>query len=160
MYIKSYRMSRKIYLKILLFMGLCLWITAGLKAQEPEPGPITPEGEIEDPLAPVRLAPGRQAFGPAKSQASDDWSFEVGADYGYVASASLKQGLGSVTEQSAEVGVIASRKISDGLVGIVGGDWQTFSFGYSGSNIPLPQNLQGLNAILGWMCSWMKRVSG
>lgn len=82
MYIKSYSMSRKIYLKTLLFMGLCLWITAGLKAQEPGPGPISPEGEIEDPLAPVRLAPGRQAFGPAKSQASDDWSFEVGADYG------------------------------------------------------------------------------
>lgn len=77
MYIKSYSMSRKIYLKTLLFMGLCLWITAGLKAQEPGPGPISPEGEIEDPLAPVRLAPGRQAFGPAKSQASDDWSFEV-----------------------------------------------------------------------------------
>jgi hypothetical protein len=149
MYIKSYSMSRKIYLKTLLFMGLCLWITAGLKAQEPGPGPISPEGEIEDPLAPVRLAPGRQAFGPAKSQASDDWSFEVGADYGYVASASLKQGLGTVTEQSAEVGVIASRKITDGLVGIVGADWQTFSFGYSGSNIPLPQNLQGLNAIFG-----------
>jgi hypothetical protein len=73
----------------------------------------------------------------------------VGADYGYVASASLKQGLGTVTEQSAEVGVIASRKITDGLVGIVGADWQTFSFGYSGSNIPLPQNLQGLNAIFG-----------
>jgi len=142
-------MRRKIYLKTLLFMGLCLWITAGLKAQEPGPGPISPEGEIEDPLAPVRLAPGRQAFGPAKSQASDDWSFEVGADYGYVASASLKQGLGTVTEQSAEVGVIASRKITDGLVGIVGADWQTFSFGYSGSNIPLPQNLQGLNAIFG-----------
>ena len=56
MYIKSYSMRRKIYLKTLLFMGLCLWITAGLKAQEPGPGPISPEGEIEDPLAPVRLS--------------------------------------------------------------------------------------------------------
>ncbi len=89
MYIKSYSMVGKIFLKMLLFIGLCLWITAGLKAQEPGPGPISPEGEIEDPLAPVRLAPGRQAFGPAKSQTTEDWDFEVGADYGYVASASL-----------------------------------------------------------------------
>ena len=142
-------MSKFLHLKYLVLGALGLALGGVLFAQEPGPGPITPEGEIEDPLAPVRLGPGRTAFGPAKSQATEDWNFEVGADYGYVASASLKQGLGTITEQSAEVGVLASRRIEDGLVGIVGADWQTFSFGYSGSNIPLPQNLQGLNAIFG-----------
>ena len=92
---------------MLIIMALGLFNTTSVKAQEPGPGPITPEGEIEDPLAPVRLVPGRQAFGPAKSQATDEWSFELGTDYGYVASASLKQGLGTVTEQSAEVGLVS-----------------------------------------------------
>jgi hypothetical protein len=77
------------YFKVLIIIALGLFNSAILEAQEPGPGPITPEGEIEDPLAPVRLVPGRQAFGPAKSQASDEWSFVLGTDYGYVASASL-----------------------------------------------------------------------
>ena len=102
-------MKGSFYFKVLFIIALGLFNSAFVQAQEPGPGPLTPEGEIEDPLAPVRLSPGRQAFGPAKSQATEDWDFEVGADYGYVASASLKQGLGSVTEQSAEVGVLASR---------------------------------------------------
>ena len=85
-------MKDKFYFKALVIIALWLFNSAIISAQEPGPDPITPEGEIEDPLAPVRLVPGRQAFGPAKSQASNDWSFELGTDYGYVASASLKQG--------------------------------------------------------------------
>ena len=42
----------------------------------------------------------------------------MGLDYGYVGSASLKQGLGTVTEQAAEIGIVASRRLDDGLAGI------------------------------------------
>ena len=75
-------MKGSFYFKVLFIIALGLFYSAFVRAQEPGPGPITPEGEIEDPLAPVRLAPGRQACGPAKSQATDDWDFEVGSDYG------------------------------------------------------------------------------
>ena len=64
-------MNRDFYFKVLIIIALGLFNSAFVQAQEPGPGPITPEGEIEDPLAPVRLTPGRQAFGPAKSQATD-----------------------------------------------------------------------------------------
>ena len=113
-------MKSDLNFKALICTALCLAGSTIGWAQEAGPGPITPEGEIQDPLAPVRLAPGRQAFGPGKSQSTEEWDFEVGADYGYVASASLKQGLGTVTEQSAEGGVLASRKITDGRPFLLG----------------------------------------
>ena len=73
----------------------------------------------------------------------------MAADYGYVGSASLKKGLGTVTEQSAEVSAIADRRVQDDLIFLVGGNTQMFSFGYNGANIPLPNNLLCLNMILG-----------
>ena len=137
--------------KVFLISALYALLPADLLAQEPGVGPVSIEGEVEDPLAPVRerLGPGRSALGPDRSYAKEGWSIEMGLDYGYVASASLKQGLGTVTEQAGEIGIVASRRLDEGLVGIVGGNWQTFSFGYNGSNIPLPNNLNTLNAILG-----------
>lgn len=142
--------TKEIHKVLLISILNAFWVLPSF-GQEPGTGPVTVEGEVEDPLAPVRerLGPGRSALGPDRSYAKEEWSIEMGLDYGYVGSASLKQGLGTVTEQAAEIGIVASRRLDDGLVGIVGGDWQTFSFGYNGANIPLPDNLTTLNAIFG-----------
>ena len=117
--------------------------------EQPMTDPIEPE-EYQDPLAPT-LSPGRGALAPQRiKEPTEDWGISMALDYGYVGSASLKQGLGTVTEQSAEISVIADRRVQEDLVFLLGGNWQTFSFGYNGSNIPLPNNLQALNMILGF----------
>ena len=139
---------------------LCTFLVASSFGQEPGAGPITVEGEFQDPLAPVRerlgpaerLGPGRSSLGPDRSYATEDWSIELGFDYGYVASADLSGAAGSVSEQSGEIAVLASRRIDEGLVGIVGGDWQTFAYNFTADNtptFPLPDNLQSLALILG-----------
>ena len=114
--------------------------------------PLAPEGEIEDPLAPVREQIGttRSAFGPDRSQTGkdDEWSVELAAEYGYVWNASLSKGFGNVNEQNGIIGLLGSKRLDEGCVGIVGANWQIFTFGYDGS-MPLPENLQGLNAIFG-----------
>lgn len=114
--------------------------------------PLEPGGEIQDPLAPVREQIGttRSAFGPDRSQTGKDdrWSFELAAEYGYVGDASLSNGQGNADEQSGIVGLLASKRIDEGFVGIVGANWQIFTFGFDGP-MPLPENLQGLNAIFG-----------
>ena len=114
--------------------------------------PLEPGGEIEDPLAPVREQIGttRSAFGPDRSQTGKDdiWSFELAAEYGYVGDASLSNAQGNVDEQSGILGLLASKRIDEGFVGIVGANWQIFTFGFDGP-MPLPENLQGLNAIFG-----------
>ena len=110
--------------------------------------PIEPE-EFQDPLAPT-MTPGRGALAPQRvKESTEEWGIQVAADYGYVGSASLKKGLGTVTEQSAEVSAIADRRVQDDLIFLVGGNTQMFSFGYNGANIPLPNNLLCLNMILG-----------
>lgn len=114
--------------------------------------PLEPGGEIEDPLAPVRNQIGttRSAFGPDRSQTGkdDEWSVELAAEYGYVWQSSLSNGQGNVSEQSGIVGLLGSKRLDDGCVGIIGANWQIFTFGFDGS-MPLPENLQGLNAIFG-----------
>ena len=114
--------------------------------------PLAPEGEIEDPLAPVREQIGttRSAFGPDRSQTgkNDQWSVELAAEYGYVWNASLSNGQGNVNEESGVVALLGSKRLDEGCVGIVGANWQIFTFGFDGS-MPLPENLQGLNAIFG-----------
>jgi len=114
--------------------------------------PLSPEGEIEDPLAPVREQIGttRSAFGPDRSQTgkSDEWSVEFAAEYGYVWNASLSNGQGNVNEESGIIALLGSKRLDEGCVGIVGANWQIFTFGFDGS-MPLPENLQGLNAIFG-----------
>ena len=111
--------------------------------------PIEPE-EFQDPLSPT-MTPGRGALAPQRlREPTEEWGISMAMDYGYVGSASLKQGLGTVTEQSAEIAVTADRRVADDLVFLIGGNWQTFSFGYNGANIPLPNNLQALNMILGF----------
>ena len=116
---------------------------------QPMTDPIEPE-EYQDPLAPT-MNPGRGALAPQRiKEPTQEWGISMALDYGYVGSASLKQGLGTVTEQSAELAVTADRRVADDLVFLLGGNWQTFSFGYNGSNIPLPNNLQALNMILGF----------
>lgn len=114
--------------------------------------PLEPGGEIEDPLAPVREQIGttRSAFGPDRSQTgkNDEWSVELAAEYGYVWNASLTNGQGNVNEQSGIIGLLGSKRLDEGCVGIVGANWQLFTFGFDGP-MPLPENLQGLNAIFG-----------
>ena len=114
--------------------------------------PLEPEGEIEDPLAPVREQIGttRSAFGPDRSQTGkdDEWSVELAAEYGYVWNASLSKGFGNINEENGIIGLLGSKRLDEGCVGIVGANWQIFTFGYDGS-MPLPENLQGLNAIFG-----------
>jgi len=114
--------------------------------------PLEPGGEIEDPLAPVREQIGttRSAFGPDRSQTgkNDEWSIELAAEYGYVWNASLSNGQGDINEQSGIIGLLGSKRLDEGCVGIVGANWQIFTFGFNGS-MPLPDNLQGLNAIFG-----------
>jgi len=114
--------------------------------------PLEPEGEIEDPLAPVREQIGttRSAFGPDRSQTGkdDEWSVELAAEYGYVWNASLSKGFGNINEQNGIIGLLGSKRLDEGCVGIVGANWQIFTFGYDGP-MPLPENLQGLNAIFG-----------
>ena len=125
------------------------WMGFGHTQEQPMTDPIEPE-EYEDPLAPT-LSPGRGALAPQRiKEPTEEWGISMALDYGYVGSASLKQGLGTVTEQSAELSVIADRRVQKDLVFLLGGNWQTFSFGYNGSNIPLPNNLQALNMILGF----------
>ena len=125
------------------------WMGFGHAQEQPMTDPIEPE-EYEDPLAPT-LSPGRGALAPQRiKEPTEEWGISMALDYGYVGSASLKQGLGTVTEQSAELSVIADRRVQKDLVFLLGGNWQTFSFGYNGSNIPLPNNLQALNMILGF----------
>lgn len=114
--------------------------------------PLEPGGEIEDPLAPVRQQIGttRSAFGPDRSQTGkdDEWSVELAAEYGYVWSANLSNNQGKINEQSGIIGLLGSKRLDEGCVGIVGANWQIFTFGFDGS-MPLPENLQGLNAIFG-----------
>ena len=114
--------------------------------------PLEPGGEIEDPLAPVREQIGttRSAFGPDRSQTGkdDEWSVELAAEYGYVWQARLSNGLGNVREQSGIIGLLGSKRLDEGCVGIVGANCQFFSFDFNGT-MPLPDNLQGLNAIFG-----------
>ena len=114
--------------------------------------PLAPEGEIEDPLAPVREQIGttRSAFGPDRSQTgkNDEWSVELAAEYGYVWNASLSNGQGNINEESGIIGLLGSKRLDEGCVGIVGANWQIFTFGFDGP-MPLPENLQGLNAIFG-----------
>ena len=114
--------------------------------------PLEPEGEIEDPLAPVREQIGttRSAFGPDRSQTGkdDEWSVELAAEYGYVWNASLSKGFGNINEENGIIGLLGSKRLDEGCVGIVGANWQIFTFGYDGP-MPLPENLQGLNAIFG-----------
>jgi hypothetical protein len=146
--------------KALIASLLCLALAPIGFAQEPGAGPISVEGEFQDPLAPVRerlgpaerLGPGRSSLGPDRSYATEDWSIELGLDYGYVASANLSGAAGSMSEQSGEIAVLASRRIDEGLVGIVGGSWQTFAYNFTADNsptFPLPDNLQALALILG-----------
>jgi len=111
--------------------------------------PIAPE-QFQDPLAPT-MSPGRGALAPQRTtESTEDWGIQMALDYGYVGSASLSKGLGTATEQAAELSVIADRRVQDDLVFLLGGNWQTFSWGYDGANIPLPNNLQALNMILGF----------
>ena len=114
--------------------------------------PLEPGGEIEDPLAPVREQIGttRSAFGPDRSQTGkdDEWSVELAAEYGYVWNASLSSAQGNVNEESGIIGLLGSKRLDEGCVGIVGANWQIFTFGFDGT-MPLPENLQGLNAIFG-----------
>ena len=121
----------------------------GFAQEQPMSDPIEPE-QFQDPLAPT-LSPGRRALAPqAMTDSTEDWGIQMALDYGYVGSASLTKGLGTATEQAAELSVIADRRIQDDLVFLLGGNWQTFSWGYDGANIPLPNNLQALNMILGF----------
>ena len=101
-----------------------------LAASQPSPSnsgatatdPLEPGGEIEDPLAPVREQIGttRSAFGPDRSQTGEDdhWSFELAAEYGYVGDASLSNAQGNVDEQSGILGLLASKRIDEGLWGL------------------------------------------
>ncbi len=124
-------------------------MASALAQEQPMTDPIEPE-EYQDPLAPT-LSPGRAALAPQRvTESSEQWGIQMAMDYGYVGSASLKQGLGTVTEQATEISVIADRRVQQDLVFLLGGNWQTFSFGYNGANIPLPNNLQALNMILGF----------
>ena len=83
--LKIYKLHKSLLISILYVF----WV-ADILGQEPGVGPVTIEGEVEDPLAPVRerLGPGRSALGPDRSYAKEGWSIEMGLDYGYVASAS------------------------------------------------------------------------
>ena len=45
--------NRGIYFKVLIIIALGLFNSAFVQAQEPGPGPITPEGEIEDHRLPI-----------------------------------------------------------------------------------------------------------
>ena len=114
--------------------------------------PLEPGGEIEDPLAPVREQIGttRSAFGPDRSQTGkdDEWSVELAAEYGYVWNSSLSNAQGNINEESGIIGLLGSKRLDEGCVGIVGANWQIFTFGFDGT-MPLPENLQGLNAIFG-----------
>jgi hypothetical protein len=136
--------------KIFIISAICAgWIGNGLAQEQPITDPIEPE-EFQDPLAPT-MTPGRGALAPQRvKESTEEWGVQVAADYGYVGSASLTKGLGTVTEQSAEVAVVADRRVQDDLIFLVGGNSQMFSFGYNGSNIPLPNNLLCLNMILGF----------
>lgn len=133
-----------------ILIALCIgWYPAGHAQEQPMSDPIEPE-EFQDPLAPT-LSPGRGAIAPQRSgKSTEDWNVQTALDYGYVGSASLSKGLGTATEQAAEISVIADRSVEKNLAFLVGGNWQTFSWGYDGSNIPLPNNLQALNLILGF----------
>jgi hypothetical protein len=95
--------------------------------------PLEPEGEIEDPLAPVREQIGttRSAFGPDRSQTGkdDEWSVELAAEYGYVWNASLSKGFGNINEENGIIGLLGSKRLDEGCVGIVGANWQIFTFG-------------------------------
>ena len=62
--------------------------------------------------------------------------------------ASLSNAQGNADEQSGILGLLASKRVDEGFVGIVGANWQIFTFGFDGV-MPLPENLQGLNAIFG-----------
>ena len=103
--------------------------SAGAVARDP----LEPGGEIEDPLAPVREQIGttRPAFGPDRSQTGkdDEWSVELAAEYGYVWNASLSSGQGNVNEESGIIGLLGSKRLDEGCVGIVGANWQIFTFG-------------------------------
>jgi hypothetical protein len=136
--------------KCLIISAICAgWVGSGLAQEQPMTDPIEPE-EFQDPLAPT-MTPGRGALAPQRvKESTEEWGIQVAADYGYVGSASLKKGLGTVTEQSAEVAVVADRRVQDDLIFLIGGNTQMFSFGYNGANIPLPNNLLGLNMILGF----------
>lgn len=137
-------------LKILAINAICIgWAPFSQAQEQPMSDPIAPE-EFQDPLAPT-LSPGRGALAPQRAtESTEEWGINMALDYGYVGSASLTKGLGTATEQAAELSVIADRRIQEDLIFLMGGNWQTFSWGYNGSNIPLPNNLQALNMILGF----------
>ena len=64
--------------------------------------PIEPE-ELQDPLAPT-MSPGRGALAPQRAtESTEEWGIQMALDYGYVGSASLSKGLGTATEQAAEL---------------------------------------------------------
>jgi len=141
-------LCRKVH-KLLIINALCIGFSVFCQAQKAnDANPSVGDG-FEDPLAPI-LSPGRSAISPQEVNSTDDWSLQdMVLGYGYVGSASLNKGFGTVTEQAAELSLIASRRVDNQVSFLLGGNWQTFSFGYNGSNIPLPNNLQALNAILG-----------
>ena len=136
-------------LKILAINAICIgWATFSQAQEQPMSDPVEPE-EFQDPLAPT-LSPGRGALAPQRAtESTEEWGINMALDYGYVGSASLTKGLGTATEQAAELSVIADRRIQEDLIFLMGGNWQTFSWGFNGSNIPLPNNLQALNLSFG-----------
>ena len=137
-------------LKLLIANAICIgWVAAAYAQEQPMSDPIEPE-QFQDPFSPT-ISPGRGALAPQRgTESTEDWGINMALDYGYVGSASLTKGLGTATEQAAELSVIADRRIQEDLIFLLGGNWQTFSWGYNGSGIPLPNNLQALNMILGF----------
>ena len=102
--------------KYLMISAICVGTFGhGFAQEQPMSDPIEPE-QFQDPLAPT-LSPGRRALAPqAMTDSTEDWGIQMALDYGYVGSASLTKGLGTATEQAAELSVIADRRIQDDLV--------------------------------------------
>ena len=100
-------------------------MASALAQEQPMTDPIEPE-EYQDPLAPT-LSPGRAALAPQRvTESTEQWGIQMAMDYGYVGSASLKQGLGTVTEQAAEISVIADRRVQQDLVFLLGATGRPF----------------------------------